>query len=247
MSVDGVIAIDPVALSYILGAVGPVRMPDGEVVTQDNVVELTESTAYARFPTDQVARKQYLQDIANEVVKTTTGPVKSPSKLLDALGKAAGERRIAVWSSSPTEQKLLEETTLAHVVPDDSTPYAEVVINNLGGNKLDYYLQTKIEYAADGCDGEKRMSTVTVRMTNTLRDGRPLSDYVASAGGLPAEVQNTVPKGVMISSVRLLATTGATLVSAIADGRRVTVFPARNAVTQPSRRRSPFRRGSPVY
>ncbi|WP_238889299.1 DUF4012 domain-containing protein [Mycobacterium sp. IDR2000157661] len=225
MSVDGVIAIDPVALSYILGAVGPVRMPDGEVVTQDNVVELTESTAYARFPTDQVARKQYLQDIANEVVKTTTGPVKSPSKLLDALGKAAGERRIAVWSSSPTEQKLLEETTLAHVVPDDSTPYAEVVINNLGGNKLDYYLQTKIEYAADGCDGEKRMSTVTVRMTNTLRDGRPLSDYVASAGGLPAEVQNTVPKGVMISSVRLLATTGATLVSAIADGRRVTVFP----------------------
>ena len=30
MNVDGVIAIDPVALSYILGAVGSVTMPDGE-------------------------------------------------------------------------------------------------------------------------------------------------------------------------------------------------------------------------
>ena len=33
MTVDGVIAIDPVALSYILGAIGPIAMADGEVVT----------------------------------------------------------------------------------------------------------------------------------------------------------------------------------------------------------------------
>ena len=140
MKVDGVIAIDPVALSYILGAVGPVTMPDGETVTKDNVVELTESTVYVRFPTDQTARKQYLQDVASEVVKKMTGPVKSPRQLLDALGKAVSEGRIAVWSSSPAEQQLLEETPLAHVIPDDPAPYAGVVINNLGGNKLDYYL-----------------------------------------------------------------------------------------------------------
>src|SRR5262249_49345072 len=75
MNVDGVIAIDPVALSYVLGAVGPTTMPDGERITKDNVVELTESTAYIRFPTDQTARKNYLQDIANEVVKKMTGKV----------------------------------------------------------------------------------------------------------------------------------------------------------------------------
>ena len=68
-TVDGVIAIDPVALSFILGAVGPVTMPDGETVTKDNVVELTESTAYTRFADDNNARKQYLQDVAGEIVK----------------------------------------------------------------------------------------------------------------------------------------------------------------------------------
>ncbi len=180
-------------------------MADGEVITKDNVVELTESTAYARFPTDQIARKKYLQDIANEVVKKITGPVESPRKLLDALGKAVSERRIAVWSSSPADQKLLEETPLAHVVPDDPAPYAEVVINNLGGNKLDYYLKSEIEYAADGCDGEKRMSTVTIRLTNTLQDARPLPDYVAAPGGQPPGIQNHGAKrhhGVLSSSSR---------------------------------------------
>jgi len=74
-------------------------MPNAEVITADNVVELTESTLYARFPTDQNARKQYLQDIASEVVKKMTAGVQSPRKLLDALGKAVSQRRIMVWSA----------------------------------------------------------------------------------------------------------------------------------------------------
>nr|WP_051468987.1 DUF4012 domain-containing protein [Mycolicibacterium tusciae] len=224
MNVDGVIAIDPVALSYILGAVGPVTMPDGEVITKDNVVELTESTAYVRFPTDQVARKKYLQDIANEVVKKMTGRVESPRALLDALGKAVSERRIAVWSSSPADQELLEKTPLAHVVPDDPAPYAQVFVNNLGGNKLDYYLQREIEYVADGCDGETRLSTVTIRFTNTLPSDKPVPDYVALSPGLRQDIKLDIPRGTMVTSVRLLATKGAKLDSALVSGQKVPVF-----------------------
>lgn len=209
-TVDGVIAIDPVALSYILGATGPITMPDGEVISKDNVVELTESTLYERFPTDQPARKQYLQDVAGKVVtQMTAGEVKSPRGLLDALGKAVSERRIAVWSSSPAEQQLLEQTPLAHVIPDDPAPYAGVVINNLGGNKLDYYLRTKIEYSADTCDGETRKSTITVQLTNTAPEG-PLPDYVAASPGFPMFAP-LFPSGTNFAQVTLLATTGAKL------------------------------------
>jgi hypothetical protein len=218
-NVDGVIAIDPVALSYILDAVGPVTMPDGEQITKDNVVELTESTVYFRYPTDQVARKQYLQDIASEVVKKTTGPVRSPRQLLEALGKAVNEGRIAVWSAVPDEQALLEETPLAHVVPDDEAPFAAVVINNLGGNKLDYYLRREIEYAADDCAGETRESTVTVRLSNEAPEG-PLPDYVGGTG-LPGAA---VPSGTNLTSVSLVATKGANLRGALANGRKVPVF-----------------------
>ncbi len=118
-------------------------MPDGETITKDNVVELTESTAYSRFPTDNDARKQYLQDIASEVVKKMTGRGAVAAPAARCPRKAVSEGRIAVWSSSPAEQQLLEETPLAHVVPDDPAPYAGVVINNLGGNKLDYYLTAR--------------------------------------------------------------------------------------------------------
>lgn len=223
MNVDGVIALDPIALSYILGAVGSITMPDGEVVTEDNVVELTESTAYVRFPEDQVARKQYLQDIANQVVRKVTGDIRSPRKLLDALGKAVSERRIAVWSSNPEEQALIEQTPLANVIPDDPAPYAEVVVNNLGGNKMDYYLTREVEYVADGCTGDTRNSTVTVRLTNTIKD-IPAPDYIAGTLGFPERFQGTMPRGTMLSSVRLLATTGATLESVLANGLRAPTF-----------------------
>jgi hypothetical protein len=222
-NVDGVIAIDPVALSYVLGAVGPVKMPDGEMVTSDNVVELTESIAYKRFPTDQGARKNYLQDIANAVVKKMTEPIESPRKLLDALGKAVSERRISIWSSSVAEQKMLEDTPLAHIIPDNPGPYAEVVINNLGGNKLDYYLKRKIEYAADGCDSDTRMSTVTVHLTNAISDG-PMPDYVGSSAGLFPQIPIDLPRGTMLTSVRLVATQGAKLVSVISNGKRIPAF-----------------------
>jgi len=224
--VDGVIITDPVALSYLLGALGPVTMPDGEVITQDNVVELTLSTAYVRFPSQgdrEKARKEYLQAIATEVVKKLTGPIQSPRKLLDALGRAVSERRIAVWSSSPTEQQLLEETPLAYAIPDDPAPYAAVVINNLAGNKMDYYLKREIEYAADGCDGDIRNSTITVRLANTADPNKPLPKYVAGASGLSLLPSSPVdsPRGTMVTSVRLVATKDAKLTSITSGGKPV--------------------------
>jgi hypothetical protein len=227
LNVDGVIAIDPVALSYILGAVGPVVMPSGEAVTEDNAVELTESTAYVRFPKpeDQLARKKFLQDIAAEVVKKVTGQVKSPRELLDALGRAVSERRISVWSSFPVEQALLEQTPLAHIITDDPAPYAEVVINNLAGNKLEYYLERHIEYVADGCNGDTRRSTVTVRLRNTVSNAESLPDNVAGRAGFsPNHGAGLIPKGTMISSVRLLATKGARLIGVTANGSEIDVY-----------------------
>jgi hypothetical protein len=228
--VDGVIAIDPVALSYLLGAVGPITMPDGEVVTEQNVVELTMSTAYVRFPpeykyfgADVLAlpdrRKAYLQSIAREAVNKLTGTVKSPRKILDALARAVGEGRIAVWSANPADQAILEETPLAHIVPDDDAPYAEVVINNLAGNKMDYYLKREIEYVADDCDGEMRNSTITVRLANTATD-KPLPEQVSGSGGLLNGAPIKLPSGSMLTSVRVISTKGARMMSVTANGER---------------------------
>ena len=222
LKADGVIALDPIALSYLLGATGPITMPDGEIVDEDNVVELTMSTAYLRFPeeSDQAARKQYLQTIAKQVAEKLTGKIQSPRAVLDAIGRAAGERRIAVWSAVPADQKILEETPLAYAIPEDSAPYAEVVVNNLAGNKMDYYLRREIEYAADKCEGDFRNSTITVRLTNVEPD-KPLPDFIAGSGGLAPNLPIKVPPGSMVTSIRLVATKGAKLLGVTAKGKAV--------------------------
>jgi hypothetical protein len=226
--IDGVIATDPVALSYILGATGPIKLPpgfgsDGEEITQQNVVELTASTAYERFPTDRGERKRYLYGVAKAVIDEITGKISSPRKLLDALGQAANEGRIAVWSAFPAEQKILEKTQLAHAVPDDSAPYAAVILNNLAGNKMDYYLRREIEYVADDCDGDVRNSTITVKLTNAAPD-RPLPEEVTGIMGLAPEIRLNAPPGTMVTSVRVLATKGARLLGVTSDGKRASAI-----------------------
>ena len=47
---DGVIAIDPVALSYLLAVTGPVKLADGSSVTSANVADLMMRSIYVKWP-----------------------------------------------------------------------------------------------------------------------------------------------------------------------------------------------------
>lgn len=210
--VDGAIATDPVALGYVLDVIGPVTMHDGEIVSGDNVVELTESTAYARFADDNNARKAYLQELAARVVTKMTSGVQNPAALLDALGRAVSERRIAVWSAHPEEQEVLAATPLGYTVPGDAAPYANVVVNNAAGNKLDYYLTRDIRYVAGTCETDTRRSTVSVTLGNETPNV-PLSDYVA---GMVENTSRAEP-GTSRMLLSLYGTQGSELVKVSSD------------------------------
>ncbi|OWY81683.1 hypothetical protein B9C99_11900 [Rhodococcus sp. BUPNP1] len=212
--VDGAIATDPVALSYVLRALGPIVMPDGEYIDAGNVVELTESTAYMRFANDNDARKQYLQTVAAKVVEKMTSGISNPTELLNAIGRAASERRIALWSADPAVQNELEKTPLGHVIPTDDAPYAGIVVNNLGGNKLDYYLRREINYTASHCDEEYRDSTITVRLTNAIPQ-EDFTEYVAGMFDNPVKA----PKGTNLTDLALVATKNAKLRTVTIDGK----------------------------
>lgn len=215
--VDGVIATDPVALSYILGATGPVTLADGEQITAGNVVKLTEVTAYARFPgldgAENSQRKAYLQEIAKSVIAKVTGGTGSTTALLHALGRAAGEGRLAVWSDRAGEEQVLTGTPLGRQVPDDAAPYAGVVVNNDSNGKLDYYLDRSITYTADGCTGDLRSSTVTVTLTNNAPTSG-LSTYVTHQ----RDDYPKGPPGTTAVTLQLLATTGAAARGVTIDG-----------------------------
>jgi hypothetical protein len=217
--IDGVIATDPVALSYILGAVGPVALPGGEVIDANNVVRITESDVYLRYPEDNQARKDFLQSIAEAVVtKTLGGKGGSTVKVVQALAKAAGEGRLGVWSDVPGEEAVLADTPLGRVVPDDAAPYANVVVNNASGNKIDYYLDRKVRYSADNCVGPLRSTAVAVTLTNNLPPGN-YPPYIDNR----SDPNPTGPPGTSRSLVSLYATQGAQLRSVTLDGAPIAV------------------------
>ena len=217
--VDGVIALDPTALSYLLGVTGPERTRDGTLVDAADVVALTQSTVYAKYPApDQnEQRKAYLLDIARAVSgKLTTLPA-DPKALLRAAGKAAGERRILVWSADPDLEDRLAGTPVGGAIPRTAAPYVGLSIVNDGGNKLDYYLDRSLTWQRSGC-GAQRQVSVTIALTNTA-PASGLSPYVT---GRSDRHDYPVKPGDNRLVVSYYATAGALMHAVKIDGRPAT-------------------------
>jgi hypothetical protein len=182
--VDGVIAVDPTALGYLLAVTGPATLADNTQVSGDNAVALTQSTSYAMFAGDSQAdnlrRKAYLLQVASAASKKILDARADPSALLQAAAQAAGERRLLVWSADPTVQDELAQTSVGGVIPNTTAPYVGLSIVNGGGNKLDYYLDRSLTWTRTGC-GPTRATTVRITLTNN-----------APASGLPATVTGRV-------------------------------------------------------
>jgi hypothetical protein len=210
--VHGAIATDPTALSYLLEVIGPVTVPGGVRLTAQNVVAETQSVAYARFADDNVRRKQYLVDILRAVQTTM---LRSPETvdLLNAFGRAAGEGRLLVWSRDAAVQAVLEQTALAGDLPRAGVPLAGLVLNNIAGNKLDYYLHRSFSYQRSGC-----ASSRDVIVAITLLNQAPPNLPPIVMGRLDKPRYPTGPGDNRIQ-LDYYATTGAVLQSATLNGK----------------------------
>ncbi|MCP2177839.1 DUF4012 domain-containing protein [Williamsia maris] len=186
---DVVIGIDPPGLRSILGATGPVALPDGRTAAADTIVATTESEAYARFADDRDERKTYLADIAEATFDRITSGRFQVTALASALGAATRDERIAVWSQAPAEQAELAGTALGHEVPYSPGPYANVVVNNAYASKLDYYLGLTVRYRYGACTDERQQILIDVTLTNNVPDAvlspEVLGTYLPGGGSLP--------------------------------------------------------------
>jgi hypothetical protein len=215
--VDGAFGLDPGAVSGLLAASGPARLPDGSAVTAHNVVDLSERASYALHP-DFRRRKAYFLDVARTVAVRLLGASTDSTRrtaLFSALHRQLGEGRIKVWSGHAAEQRELLARSFGGALPKGSAPLAGLVVNNAAGTKLDYYLDRRLTWAPGRCVDGRREVTVTVRLANR-----------APASGLPPYVVQRVddpPYDTRPGDNRLLvsyyASAGATLSGATLDGR----------------------------
>jgi hypothetical protein len=235
--IDGVFGVDPFGLAAMLGATGEVSVAGYPgVYTGANLARFIESKEYAVFAgTDQTAlRKGFVSKVAGAVLHKLLSGSGSASAITTALGRAAGEGHLALWSATSADEAQISGTPLAGELPAGRGPFASLSIDSATGSKLDYYLDRSLDYRAGSCSGSTRDSTITVRLRNDApRHGLPA--YVRLTGNRDLGtrfVVEKVPRNRLF--VFIHATAGAALLNATNDGRPMQVG-------------SGIERGHPVY
>lgn len=177
--VDAVIAVDPVTLSYVLRATGPVRLPSGDELTADSAIPLLLHDVYARYA-DPDAQDDFFRSASVAVFQAVTEGRAEPAALIDALARASAERRLLIWNADAETQSILDGTPLQGSLPvsDSTRSTVAVYLNDGTGSKMDYYLHPRVETA--WCSD--RTASVHVELRSDAPDPAQLPPYVTGAG-----------------------------------------------------------------
>ena len=213
--IDGVMSFDPVALSYLLKATGPITLPSGDVVTSDNAVPLFLNQVYYRY-SDPKAQDAFFASAAASIFTAVQGGNFSAKSLLDSLSQSVNEHRLLFWSSDAAVEKLIAGTPLAGTLPvsNGTDTGVGVFFNDTTGAKMDYYLYPSIAVTSDQCTA----STPTLTSSVVLESKAPAD----AAKSLPAYILGIFYGGRTAVDVTLYGTVGGTMSDFKVDGQAVT-------------------------
>jgi Protein of unknown function (DUF4012) len=169
-TVDGVLALDPVALQALLAAEGPIDV-NGQPLSMENVVPYLLLEQYRDAPPgdpDQTRRDQ-LGEVARTAVDRLDAGEYEPADLVDALRGAGQGRHVLAWSRDPTEQRGWDAASIAGTLQKDSLL---VSVLNTAGNKLDQFLEIDGALSHEERDGG-HVVTVRLRFRNDAPAGEP--------------------------------------------------------------------------
>ena len=234
-TVDGVISIDPAALAHMLGATGPVAMSTGDVLSKDNAVALLLSEIYFRYqgPEGPYQTDAFFAEAAKTMFDAVTTSQAEPQDMLKAVTRGVSENRIMAWSSHPEEQKILEGTQIAGILPttNEASTTAGVFFRDMSASKMDFYLETAATLSTDVCTAATPTFTTRVNLHSTVTDeiAASLPTYVASTAWGVKQFRTEVfaygPPGTTFVSSSVDALEGASLETTTDDlGRPVARF-----------------------
>lgn len=179
-TVDGVLAVDPVVLSYLLKATGPVLVPGGVPLASEKVVQTLLNDSYQRLDIKQ--QDEFFAAAAAAVFDAFFKKNVNPKVLLSAFDRAITERRILFWSARPEEQRTFGDSRMAGTLPEqDTVPTVGVFLNDGSGAKLGYYLRPTANLTVGECQPDGRRE---LRLRVTLRSTAPKSGLSESVLGL---------------------------------------------------------------
>ncbi|WP_167494146.1 DUF4012 domain-containing protein [Microbacterium hydrothermale] len=216
--VDGVISIDPVVLSYILKATGPVTLATGDELSSDNAVQTLLSSVYARYPKNK-DQDIFFAAAAVQVFDAVSSGDFEPLAFAQAVSRAVDEHRVYFHSFDTSTEATLAGSRLNGPLPEQDNPAQPtlgVFVNDLTQSKLSYYTWMSAAVKVDRCSIVPTYTT-TVTFVNALDQ--------ATSDGLVQYVNtgSRYPKGTIGTDIQFYGPTGSTFVGATLDGVDVSI------------------------
>ncbi|KQV75313.1 hypothetical protein ASC61_10040 [Aeromicrobium sp. Root344] len=183
--VDGVISVDPVAMSYILAGTGPIRIPNGPAFDQNNAVDLLLNKTYVLLKDRD--QQDAVFKVAARAIFDAVKAGRSDSRLvIDGLVKAASENRLMVWSSHKSEQTLIEPSGVSGELSGNGgkVPHVGLYFGDAASTKMEYYLDYNTSMSVGRClrDDVQEINTTTELTSNAPANAADLPKAVTGNG-----------------------------------------------------------------
>lgn len=217
--IDGVISIDPLALSRILVATGPITLVTGDVLSSENAVSLLLSEVYERW--DSYKNPELVDGFfaaaAGAVFEKVASGQFDLKDMAWALTESASKGSVLVWSEDEKVTEAIADQRVSGILPTDNEEATTlgVYFNNSNGSKIDYYTQASV--AADAVC-EAGASTFTVKAGLSL----PIDQKKADA--LPRYVQSMTFGTTFRDWIYVYGPPGTTVSNVEVNGERVDIL-----------------------
>lgn len=212
--IDGVVSVDPVALSYLLRVTGPVQV-DGARLDADNVVDQLLHRVYLQHE-DPAAQDAYFRRVAQGVFTALTEGAPDPQALVSELRRGASESRLLVHSFDQAVQAELAGTAVSGelATQESESPQVGVYLNDATGAKMSYFLRYDVDVRSTYCTDDVQGLSGRMTISSTApADAASLPAYVTGGGTYG------VPPGMQVVAVHIYGPSGGTIDTLNANGK----------------------------
>lgn len=189
ISVDGVIAMDQLALRDILDVLGPITLYTGEILDSDSYLSILENnTDLFGHGFMDTALGAFLDRIREQ------GTDQVLIALLATLNKSLNEKHILVSFHDSSLQDMVNRNGWSGAVEDRSGDYLMVVDSNVGFSKVNRNIAQRISYSVVLSASGKSQARLDLLYTNQSSEMAPNSCAIQSsvrAGITYDQVKNT--------------------------------------------------------
>lgn len=231
--IDGVFAVDPVFLQYMLGIVGGTQLPDGTVVDGSNAAKVLLHDIYWNYPVEE--QDAIFAAVAGSAFNKIVGELGSSdiTKIAAAIEKGASEGRILMYSRNDDEEKAAKALGISGALQTDTSeaPILGIYVNNYSYSKMDWFLDKRvtIDSSVENADGSTTYRvTTSLKNTMTPQEKAEMPGYFQGHNGISQDIDDEVlrlylyaPAGGSISDIKTSGSGSIEMNEATHDGLKV--------------------------